>query len=704
MPAAAADRRGRVARALALAALPLLATLVYLDALGGDFVWDDRFLVLNNPRIHSAAHLGDLLTTDYVYVAETNLAYGYFRPLSSLSLVADWALWGPNPRGFHLTNLLLHAAATLLAALLAGRLGLGRSAAWAVGALFAVHPIHTESVAWIAGRTDLLAFLLAAASLAVHLGPQAPDPPPRRAPWREPLALALFVLALGAKEMAAVLPLWVAALAWSREPRRPALALRAAAPYFVLLGLYGWTRFVALGVPAPAAPAEHGLVAALLSFPPTLLRYLGWLAFPFELRAYVQNPYVTHLADPRLGGALLLLAALAWLLWRFGRREPRALPLAALLLLAFAPIANLTRLGGPEDMGAPMAERFCYLPSFPFLALAVLAGEAGFARLLRPPARARAAGALLALLLALGAARTWTRNRDWRDDVTLFSRETARTPSAPLLWVNLAQAQLRLGRAAEADLSLRRVEAIAPTAVGVQAARAQWLVFARRPEEALPLQRLVVASSEGKNAVARANLAYLLRVTGRLDEARPILEDLAAKLPDYPAPLLNLGELQRRRGDWDAAARWFERYLELAPDDLPAIEGLAAVEVARGRPERAEAVYLAGLRGRPDDARLLNNLGLTRLAAGDLPGALEALESATRADPRYDKARFNLASVLARAGRAGESRVLLEALIAGNAGAETRQAAAALLDSLRGKGPTEIPFPPRATDLEADSE
>lgn len=699
----------RLHRALALLALPLLAAVVYLNSLGGGFVWDDRFLVLNNPRVQSVRHLPDLLTSDYVYVAETNQAYGYFRPLSSLSLVADWALWGADPRGYHLTNVLLHAAATLAAALLAARLGLNRAGAWAVGALFAVHPIHTESVAWIAGRTDVLAFLLTAAAFAVHLGPRGRQPMVRTEAWREPAAVLLFALALLAKEMAAVLPLWIAA--WEalekdggeRRSRRWLRALRVAAPYLVVLALYALIRFVWLEVPAPAPPPEHALLPALLTLPVTLLRYLVWMAAPFDLRAYVQNPYVTGLADPRLLVALLALAVLAWVILRLARRRPAALGLATLLVLSFAPIANLARIGGPSDMGAPMAERFCYLPSFPFLALAALAVDAGLGRALRPRWGARAAAALLVVLVALFGAQTWARNRDWRDDATLFAREAERTPTAPLLWINLAQAQLRLGRAGEADASLRRAEALAPESLGVLAARAQWLVFAGRAEEALPLQRRVASDAE-RNAVARANLAFLLRVTGRIEEARPILEELIAALPDYPAPYFNLAELHRSRGEWDAAARTWRAYLELQPDDPRGLEGLASAEVALGRTDRAEEVYLSGLRGRPADARLLNNLGLVRLGAGDLDGAIEALESASRVDPRYDKARFNLASVLARAGRDRESRVLLEALVAAGAGSETGRAAQALLQTLSANAADAVPLAPGAARSEEGPE
>lgn len=591
-----------------------------------------------------------------------------------------------------------------MAALVARRLGLGRGVAWAAAALFAVHPIHVESVAWIAGRTDILAFLLAAAALAVHLGPRRDLDPPRREPWREPAAVALFALALLAKESAAVVPLWVAALAAASTPRRPLRVLRVAAPYCAVVLLYLAARFLWLGVSVPAAPAAHGLLAALLTLPPTLVRYLAWLAWPAEPRAYVQNPYVTSPLDPRLLGALAALALLGWALQRLTRRRPVATPLALLLALSFAPIANLARLGGPEDMGAPMAERFCYLPSLPFLALAALAGATALELAVRPTARRPLAAALLAALLVAGVARTWARNRDWHDDETLFTRETASTPGAPLLWINLAQARMRAGHAADADAALRRAEALAPESVGALAARAQWLVLKSEPAAALPLQRQVVEKTAGRNAVARSNLAFLLRATGGVEEAEAILEELTVTLPDYPAPHFNLGELRRAAGSLADAARSYRTYLDLMPGDLRALERLASTEAALGHPERAEALYLARLRRSPADARLLNNLGLVRLAAEDLPGAISALESATRVDPDYARARFNLAVALARAGRIDASRELLEELVASAPASEAGRAAAARLESLRGAAPPAVPLAGANDDPERDPE
>lgn len=646
--------------------MPLAAILVYWNSLAGGFVWDDRFLIVDNPRVQSFDRLAELVTHDYVFVAETDLSYGYFRPLSSLSLAVDYAVWGPDPFGFHLTNVLLHAASSLLVCLLALGLGASRPVAWVAGLLFAVHPIHTESVAWIAGRTDVLSFLLAGASLGLFLvRARAASGVGRR------LALAgsllCLALALLAKEMAAVVPLWIGGIElWrSREAgcgRRFARALRVAAPWFGVIALYAVVRFVALGVPPPEAPVEHSLVRAVLSAPPTVLRYLAWMAFPGKLSAYVQNPYVTGLADRRLFGSLLALGLLAVFVARLARVRQEVGILATMLLVSFAPILNFVRIAGPPDMGALMAERFAYLPSFLFLLLVAYLAEIALARVRRFARRRNLAAAALLVVTPLLAWRTIERNRDWRDEVTFFERETAYTPGAPLLWTNLAQAEMRAGRSAEAEHAIRQAEHLSPQAPWVLAVRAQWLTIAGRYAEALPIQQRVVRLERKGNALALNNLAFLLRSTGQVGEALALVNDLIARLPSYPDPWLNVAEIERAEGDREAASAAYVRYLALRPRDLRAVEALASFYVGERRFDEAEALYQSTLRGDALDARIWNNIASLRLAKGDRQGSLTALERALAIDPIYSRARFNRAKLLALTGRTAEARAVFEAL------------------------------------------
>jgi len=617
--------------------------------------------------VQSFARLSELVTHDYVFVAETDLSYGYFRPLASLSLAVDYALWGSNPFGYHLTNVLLHSACSLLVCLLALGLGASRPVSWIAGLLFAVHPIHTESVAWIAGRTDVLCFLFAGSSLGLFLARERARGSGARRLWLT-ASLVCFALALLAKEMAAVVPLWIFAIAtWrsagGRLRERLSHGLRAALPWLAVVGIYALLRFVVLDVAPPDAPLEHSLARAVASAPWTMLRYLGWLVLPGELSAYVQNPYVNRLADPRLLGSLVALGLLTALIARLSRARAELGLLAAMLVLSFAPILNFVRIAGPPDMGALMAERFAYLPSFVFLLLLVTIGEMALARLRRSARRKALAAAGLLVVTPIYAWTTVERNRDWRDEVTFFERESAQTPGAPLLWTNLAQAEMRAGRPAEAERAIRHAERLTPQAPWVLAVRAQWLTLAGRYAEALPLQERVVRLERKGNALAANNLAFLLRSNGRTAEALAMVSELSERLPSYPDPWLNIAEIERAEGDREAAVAAYLRYLALRPRDLRAVETLSGLYTAERRFDEAEALFAATLRGDALDARIWNHIATLRLSQGDPRGSLAAVEKSLAIDPLAARARFNRAKLWTISGRSSEARAEYEALV-----------------------------------------
>jgi len=676
----------------------LLAFVAYVGALRAGFVWDDWFLVAENPRLEAFDRLPALFLEDYVHVPETNLAYGYYRPVASLSFVLDAALWGIRPFGFHLTNLLLHALASIWVALLATRLGLGRSAALACGALFAVHPIHVESVAWISGRTDLLAFVLACASLHTWLA--AHDTPAAGARTRalRIASLFLFSLALLAKEMAAVLPLWLLCLHpgkrhTSRPTWRGRAALRDAAPYFGLLLLYLVLRFLVLDLPAPGQPPEYSLQRALATAAPTIAGYLARLTLPSDPSAYLQNPWAEGLLDLRNLGAVALLLLLAFAIRRLARYRPEALRLGAMLLLSFAPILNVPRIAGPADMGAPMADRFAYFPSFPFLALALLALETAVTAAARPIPARRLAGALLLLLVGSSTVATARRVEVWRDDETLFAFEVERTPDAPLLWTQLARARLRANDLDGAGRALDRAESLDPQGHSPLAARAEWHVRRGEPELAIPLQRRAVGDLETASPAARNNLAFLYRTSGRPDLALPILEALSREMPDYADPHLNLGETRRQLGDLEGSLVELERYVALRPDDLEGLDALARALTAAGRYDEGERLYNGALERSADDPRLWNNLALVRFEAGNLLAARAALERSLAISPDSPRARFNLAIVLRELGEWPEARERLTALAReaphSPEGEAAREELAALGDASAGAFPLE---------------
>ena len=418
-------------RAALACLLVLLAILPGLGGVRGDFIGDDRLIILNNPALRDAGRIPHLFAETYWGGA---VRAGLYRPLTLVSYALDRLLWGAGPEGApravgaHLGNLLLNAAAALLLAAWLERRWRAPVAAFWAAALFAVHPAHSEAVLHMVGRADLLMTVacLAAFRLAEEESGAA-----------RALAALAFFCALLAKEMAAALPLLLmvdAAVrrgasswgdAWRR--RRVDLLLWCLALLLYLL-LRGWALGAAETPPRAFALYVPGQYLAFQDPRPgevfwTMLHafgeYLRLLVFPLRLSAdYSGFP---HAAGPD-GAVLLSGAALAAVVGaviavaRRGRREP--LYWLGWAVLAFAPISNLLVM-----TGIVMAERVLYLPS---VAVAV-AGGAGVAWLARRQRAGVAAGVLLVGLGALGTAR---RAPDWSDARRLNEVTLATSPFA----------------------------------------------------------------------------------------------------------------------------------------------------------------------------------------------------------------------------------------------------------------------------------
>lgn len=663
-PEAAAERRdlpgaGALER-FALPAVAVLALAVYLNSLGGDFVWDDRPLIVNDYMIKSFDHLDHLFTNDFFFRDQNDLAYGYYRPVTTLTYVLDYALHADQPFGFHLTNALLHAICSVLVVLLLRRLGFDPLTTAIGGALFAVHPIHTESVAWIAGRTDLMAFALTSSAMLLHLASRDPGLEPLGRRLRTGGAAVALALALLAKEMAIVLIPWLALVHLVLRRERWTRTLRALAPSLAVALAYLIWRFAVIEIPTPGQHETHGAGAALATLAPTLVRYVGWVILPVDQSAYVQHPYVTSVLDPRFVPSLLALAAVALLTWKRARSSPTVLFAVLAAAVSFAPIVNLVRVAGPDDMGAIMAERFAYFPS---LWLVVLLATGAVALLRRAGERRVAQAAVWAavvVVLASLSVATVLRNRVWRSEPVLFEDALAHAPDAALIWGNLANYHLRVGDLPAAEAALEKLEQLDSESYFTLASRALWHIMQGRYEQAVELQEQVVVASRQRNPVATNNLAYLYRVTGRIEKARTLLEELIERGEGYSDVRFNMAEIQQLSGDIAGARENYRRALRERPDNRRIGTALAQLELQRGHYDDAEGVFTDLLRFHPKDAGLLNNLAVVHRKQGRVDEAIEILERALEQDPGYVKARLNYAELLEQTGRVDRARAQLE--------------------------------------------
>jgi hypothetical protein len=407
----------------AFGACAVITFLAFASTLGHDFAvtWDDGIYVLSNESIRE-------LSLRSLWAALTSLRH-LWAPLTWLSYTVDHAIWGLAPFGYHLTNVVCHALTAGMVFLLARELigagspGLPRGALRAlalVAALaWALHPLRTESVAWVTERKDVLSALLGIPAVLAYLR-YARDP--ARPSWRSmgfARVLLLYVLALSAKSSLATVPLVLLLLDWYPLRRLGAVETRGLllekAILLVPAGLVTWLTTLSLAGSGPTLQ-ESGLVSRVLIALRATWEYLRLSVWPAGLSPFYLNPLQADPLDPAFLLPAIAVLALTVAAAALARRRPAltAAWLGYLVLLAPALAATQT-----ADTG--MADRFTYLPSIP---LTVLAAAGLGAVLARHASRAAlaAAGSGVALLLAALATLTARQNTCWRDDVAIWTR------------------------------------------------------------------------------------------------------------------------------------------------------------------------------------------------------------------------------------------------------------------------------------------
>ncbi len=593
------------------AGVALLAILVYANALANGFAYDDVWIVETRDLVHGLWNLPELLTAEYW---PGRFQSGLYRPVTLFSFALDWEIWSGRPFGFHLTNLILHAIVSAVVALLLVR-WFPWWAAVAGGAVFAIHPVHTEAVANVVGRAELLAALFVGLACLRYVAANQ-----RGAIDRSTVALiaSLYALAIFSKEVGVILPglllltdLPASARARVADWRQYA---RSRVPLMVVLAvvLLGCLvlRGLVLGsalqsVPDRAFTPDASFPTRLFTMARVWPRYFELLLFPTALSADYSPAVILPVSGLTGLGALGFLSvggSLALAVAAF-RRAPELAMAVGWAVLALLPVSNLLFVAE-----IVLAERTFYLPSFAVAVVAALA----LARA-RAPTR-KWAGVALALWVVGFSAVTVRRNPVWASTETVFEDLAKHHPeSSRLLWW-LGDQQAREGHWEAARELYRRSLRIWPH-------HAQYL----------------------------AEFAVRLNQHDELDEAERVAAGAVALAPDYPDHHSLLAVIRLRRGDASGALGATTHGLERVGPH-PVLYSLRADALAAladfGRAAAAQDTFL---RLRRDAARWQDwfELAELRAAAGDTVAARAALDSALRA-PGVD---LGLADSLAQALR-----------------------------------------------------
>jgi tetratricopeptide (TPR) repeat protein len=516
-------------RAAAIVAATLVA---YLPALGAGFVWDDDDYVTKNPLLHAPDGLVRIWFSDD--------APSQYFPLVYTSFRLEYALWGLDPFGYHLVNVCLHAANALLVWRVLARLAL--PGAWLAAAVFALHPVHVESVAWITERKNVLSTLLFLGALLAWLR-FALDGAGRR--WWA-ASFGLHGLALLAKTTACTLPAAQLLVLWLRgrtiDARRiaqvlPFLAVGVAMGAFTIL----WER---LHQGTQGERFELGLVESALVASRAVWFYLGKLLLPVGL-TFSYPKFAIDPGDPRDWAWLVAGGLLLATLWLARGRLGRGPLAAALFFVAMlSPVLGFIPLY--TFLYSYVADHYQYVASLGPIALAAGAGAHAL--------RGRRAGAVLAVaLLAVLGVLTWRQSRVYESSETLWRDVIAKHPGSWMAYTNLGREMLREKRWAEAI---------------------PWFEGALRIDPGLARPQLGIGT------------AYL--ELGRRDEAEAALRRALAADPDLRPARERLARLRERAGDLDGAIAQWREVVRIAPAYARGHEGLARTLALRGLAEEAE--------------------------------------------------------------------------------------------------------------------
>lgn len=588
-------------RLLLLGTLAITA-LAYLNALNGEFVYDDRLQVLKNPTLSSLGNIPKMFTQGVWQFLNSNDkgAVGpYYRPMFNIALIVNHQLFGFEVFGWHLFSIVVHLGVVFLVYRLARQWNLSTAVALAAALLFGLHPIHSESVAWVAALPDPLAAIFTLSSLLLY---ERYYHERIRKPVVLGASIALALAAMLSKEVAVVFPVFLVAREMLERSEGETLknaitqAARRAAPFFAMIVLYLGMRYYVLGFLRQDEPNSLGIppIQVLITIPSILLSYARMLFVPFPLAVMYGNTYVLSLSDVRFFGAAIAVAAIiAGAIW-IVRSSPIGRRALAFLLIFLLPVLNLKAFRAEESL---LHDRYLYLPSIGFCILLAISFDwlsVGFAERRRTVFKSLTASVAVVLL-----ALTFYQNFSWQNELAMTYNAMKVTPEWPFLhnylgayyfdqhkypeaqqsyldaiainpkyydaYSNVGDTYRELGKLADAEQAyLKAIEYGAPYADTYYNLGVAYINENKLADAEQPLIRAVEISPA--HTKARYNLAWTYDREQKDALAEQAYSETLKYDPTYPEPRINLAVVLTRLGRYDEAIEQLNIAQRYAPD------------------------------------------------------------------------------------------------------------------------------------------
>ncbi|MGB8368349.1 MAG: tetratricopeptide repeat protein [Verrucomicrobiia bacterium] len=592
--------RGRTLPVWQGALIVVLVFLAYLPALRGGFIWDDDEYVTNNPLLTAPDGLRRIWFS-------MDSPSQYF-PLTYTVFCMEHSLWGLNPTGYHSVNILLHAINALLVWRLLKRLSV--PGAWLAAALFALHPVQVESVAWITELKSVLSLFFILLTLGCwieFIGDRS------RRFWHW-LALVFYALALFSKTTACTLPAALLLILWLKAQPIDWRRLAQVVPFLAMglgMGLLTtwWERFHqgTQGELFSMGGRERLLVASH-----ALWFYAGKLFWPVNL-TFSYPRWAIDPANPSAYGWLLLGIGLGVAIYFTRRFVGRSVEVAALYYAAtLSPLLGFVMLY--TFRYTFVADHYQYVASLGLIALAAAGITLAFKT---KPILKGAVGGVLLLTLGL---LTWRQAGIYRNLETLWRDTLAKNPDCWMAHNNLGLLLKDQGRIEEAMEHYHKALQINPNA-----------------------------------AITLDDLGMALIAKGQFDEAIENFRQAIQINPNYAAALDNLGIALAAKGRFDEAIENYYKAIQINPNSAPALYNLGMAFAAKGRFDEAIKNFRQAIQINPNSAAALDNLGFALAAKGRFDEAIENYYKAIQASSNRTKTFFHLGMALDQLGRTREA-------------------------------------------------
>jgi tetratricopeptide (TPR) repeat protein len=588
------------------AVIVLLAAIAYIPALSGQFVWDDTSWTTDVPDL-----LRGFSGLEKMWLQP--MALPQYYPLTATTFWIDYQLWGFHTLPYHLENILLHVTAALLFWAILRKLEV--PGAWLAAAIFAVHPLMVESVAWITERKNVLSMVLFLGSLLAygtftHFWTQQKEKDASRRDWRPwALALVLFVAALFAKATAFCLPAVLLLLCWWKRGKiNWKRDLLPTLPFFIASIAYclgtSWLERNHVGAKGPewqiSMPARFLIAGRVIWF------YVGKLLWPSQL-CFVYPRWRLNVGSWRQWIFPIGVISILLILWNYRTRIGRG-PVTAVLFYVGTLFPALGIMNAYYMRYSFVSDHWSYLSALGLIALAA-------ALAVRAADRFHFQNALYglsAILLSTLAVLTWRQCHAYADLETLWRDTLAKNPDAWLAHNNLGVLLCAQGKTSEAIAHY---------------------------QEAMRLDPYFVQ--------ARDNMGIILAQSGKTDEAIAQYAEALRINPEFPDAQYNWAVALELVGRNEEAISHYEQAIQLKPNFFDAESNLGGLLIRMGKPQDAIQFLQAAESIRPDSAQTQNNLALAFWQTGQQNESLAQWNLALRNQPDYPEAQNALAWLLA---------------------------------------------------------